>query len=214
MNIIVDLMGSDKGLETLLEGALEAQKEYAIDLTLVGDREKVLEYLTASSYSGEGIEIVDAKDVISNEDNPVISIRKKKEASMVVASKLLKEGKGDGLISTGNTGALLAAGLFIVGRIEGIDRAAISAPYPTKKGFSLLLDSGANADCRPEYLLQFAKMGSVYMERTWDKKNPKIGLINVGSEEGKGNKLTKEAYELIKESDLNFYGNIDRKSVV
>ncbi len=213
MNIIVDLMGSDKGLETLLEGALEAQKEYAIDLTLVGDREKVLEYLTASSYSGEGIEIVDAKDVISNEDNPVISIRKKKEASMVVASKLLKEGKGDGLISTGNTGALLAAGLFIVGRIEGIDRAAISAPYPTKKGFSLLLDSGANADCRPEYLLQFAKMGSVYMERTWDKKNPKIGLINVGSEEGKGNKLTKEAYELIKESDLNFYGNIEARDL-
>lgn len=213
MNIIVDLMGSDKGLETLLEGAMEAQLEYDIDLTLVGDEENILDYLSKTNYNRERITIINAKETITNDDNPVMAIRKKKEASMVLAAKLLKDGGGDGMISTGNTGALLASGLFIVGRIDGVERAAISAPYPTEKGFSLLLDSGANADCKPEYLLQFAKMGGVYVEKMYNKEDPKIGLINIGAEEGKGNKLTKEAYGLLEDSGLNFYGNIEARDL-
>ncbi len=213
MNIIVDLMGSDKGLEVLFKGALEAKEEYGIDLTLVGPEKNILDYFAKTNYNSKGVTIVNAEETITNDDNPVMAIRKKKEASMVVAAKLLKEGRADGLISTGNTGALLASGLFIVGRIDGVDRAAISAPYPTEKGFSLLLDSGANADCKPEYLVQFAKMASVYFEKTFNKKDPVVGLINIGSEEGKGNKLTKEAYDLLKLSGLNFYGNIEARDM-
>lgn len=213
MNIIVDLMGSDKGDEELLVGALKAKEEYGVDLTLVGNEKTILDYLNKTNYNSKGISIVNASETITNEDNPVMAIRKKKESSMVIAANLLKEGKGDGVISTGNTGALLASGLFIVGRIKGIDRAAISAPYPTKKGFSIMLDSGANADCKPEYLLQFAKMGSIYAEKLLGVKNPKVGLVNIGSEQGKGNKLTLETYDLLKNSDVNFYGNIESREL-
>lgn len=213
MKIIVDLMGSDKGLEELLKGALEAKEEYGIDLILVGNEKNILDYFTKTNYNRNGIEIINASEVITNDDNPVMSIRKKKDSSMVIAANLLKDGMGDGLVSTGNTGALLASGLFIVGRIKGVERAAISAPYPTKDGFSLLLDSGANADCKPEYLLQFAKMGSIYVEKTWNKTNPKVGLINIGREEGKGSKLYIESYDLLKSSGLNFYGNIEARDL-
>ena len=132
---------------------------------------------------------------------------------MVVGLKALSEGVGHGFVSAGNTGALLAGGIFIIKRIEGIDRAALASVYPTVKGLSLLVDAGANVDCKPEYLKQFGIMGSIYMEHVMGVSNPKVGLVNIGLEEGKGNSLSKEAYELLKQSPINFIGNIEGREL-
>lgn len=213
MKIIVDTMGSDKGPDELVQGALDAVSEYDIEVILVGDELAIKSKLKGSDYDRDRVKIVGTTDLITNEDDPVRAIRRKKDASMVVAANLLSEGKADGMISTGNTGGLLAAGLFIVGRIPGIDRAAISVLYPTINGFSLLLDSGANVDARPEMLEQFALMGSIYMERIMEKANPTVGLINIGVEEAKGNKLTKDTYKLLEKTDLNFVGNVEARDL-
>ncbi len=213
MKIIVDTMGSDKGSKELIKGALDAINEWGIEVIFVGNKQEIQEALNEFQYEGDKIEIIPTSEVIEHDDDPVMSIRRKRNSSMVVASQLLKDSKADGLISTGNTGALLAAGLFIVGRIDGIERPAISVIHPTKKGFSLLLDAGANADCKSEYLLQFAKMGYVYMDKVMNIDNPKVGLINVGVEKGKGNKLTKDTFTLLEKSDINFIGNIEARDI-
>ncbi|MFA7533044.1 MAG: phosphate--acyl-ACP acyltransferase, partial [Tissierellaceae bacterium] len=209
MKIIVDTMGGDRGPIEIIKGALDAIDEYGIDVILVGDRILLESELKKTSYPKDKVEIIDAKDVITNEDDPSMAIRRKKDSSMIVGAKALVEGLGDGFISTGNTGALLATGIFVVKRIEGIDRAALSVLYPTLKGFSLLLDAGANVDCKPEYLYQFALMGSIYMENVMNIKSPTIGLLNIGVEKGKGNQLVKDTYEILEKSDLNFIGNIE-----
>lgn len=213
MKIIVDTMGGDRGPIEIIKGALDAIDEYGIDVILVGDQILLESELKKTSYPKDKVEIIDAKDVITNEDDPSMAIRRKKDSSMIVGAKALVEGLGDGFISTGNTGALLATGIFVVKRIEGIDRAALSVLYPTLKGFSLLLDAGANVDCKPEYLYQFALMGSIYMENVMNIKSPTIGLLNIGVEKGKGNQLVKDTYEILEKSDLNFIGNIEGREL-
>ncbi|TCU70623.1 phosphate:acyl-[acyl carrier protein] acyltransferase [Tissierella praeacuta] len=213
MKIIIDAMGGDKGPIEMVKGTIDAVNEYGVNVILVGKEDIIQNELKKYSYPKDKVEILVANDIITNEDDPAMAIRRKKDSSMVVGAKALSDGIGDGFISAGSTGALLASGIFIVKRIEGIDRAALTVIYPTIKGFSLLLDAGANVDCKPEYLYQFALMASVYMEKAMGVKSPTIGLINIGSEEGKGNLLSKETYEILKKSQLNFKGNIEAREL-
>lgn len=213
MKIIVDAMGGDKGPVEIIKGALDAVNEYDVNVILVGKKNIIENELKKYKYSKEKIEILNAEDEITNEDDPAIAIRRKKDASMVVGAKALADGLGDGFISAGSTGALLASGIFIVKRIDGIDRAAISVLYPTLTGFSLLLDAGANVDCKPEYLYQFALMGSIYMQNVMEIQSPAVGLVNIGIEKGKGNNLAKETFNIIEKSQLNFKGNIEAREL-
>lgn len=213
MKIIIDAMGGDNGPIEVVKGAIDAIHEYGVSIILVGKEDIIENELKKYDYPKDKVEILNASDIITNEDDPAIAIRRKKESSMVVGAKALADGMGDGFLSAGSTGALLASGIFIVKRIEGIDRAALSVVYPTTKGFSLLLDAGANVDCKPEYLYQFALMGSVYMEKVMGVESPTIGLVNIGVEKGKGNLLSKETYEIIEKSQLNFKGNVEARDL-
>ncbi len=213
MKIIVDCMGGDKAPVDIVKGSIDALKEYGIDLILVGREELINNELNKYDYPKEKVEVLHAEEVISNDDDPALAIRRKKNSSMVLGLKALSEGRADGFVSAGSTGALLAGGLFIVKRIEGIDRAALSSVYPTTKGLSLLVDAGANIDSKAEYLQQFALMGSIYMEKVMGITSPKVGLANVGTEVGKGNQLAKEAYDLINDLDINFIGNIEGRAM-
>lgn len=213
MKIIVDAMGGDNAPSQIIKGAIDAVNEYNIDVLLVGKEDIINEELKKHDYLENKVEILNANEMITNQDDPAIAIRRKKDASIVVAARALSEGLGDGLISAGSTGALLAIGLFIVKRIEGIDRAALTVLYPALNKVSLLVDAGANVDSKPEYLFQFALMGSAYMEKVLEIKNPTVGLINIGSEKGKGNQLTKETYDLLEKSNLNFVGNVEARDL-
>ena len=213
MRIIVDGMGGDNAPVEIVKGAVDALKEYNIDIIIVGKENLIKDELKKYDYPEDKLEILDAQEIISNEDDPALAIRRKKNSSMVVGMKALAEGNGDGFVSAGSTGALLAGGMLIVKRIEGIGRAAITSVYPTSKGFSLLVDAGANTDSKPEYLQQFALMGSIYMEKVMGIENPRVGLANVGTEEGKGNELTKAAYPMLKDLDINFIGNIEGRTI-
>jgi glycerol-3-phosphate acyltransferase PlsX len=189
--------------------AIEAFSD--IHITLVGDETKIKEYLTNS----ERINILHTTEVILGTDEPVRAVRRKKTASMVLASQQVADGNADACISAGNTGALMAAGLFVVGRIEGIERPALTPTLPTigGEGF-LLLDVGANVDAKPEHLLQYAIMGSIYCEKVRGTANPRVGLLNIGSEEKKGNDLTKAAFELLKKANINFIGNVEARDLL
>lgn len=213
MKIIVDAMGGDNAPKEIVKGCIDAIAEYDISILFVGNEEIINNELNKYKYSKDKIQILNATDVISNEDDPAIAIRRKKDSSMVVGLNALVNGQGDGFISAGSTGALLAGGLFIVKRIPGIERAALTSVYPTRKGISLLVDAGANVDCKAEYLKQFGVMGSIYMENVMEHKNPKVGLVNIGTEEGKGNQLSKETYELLKNENINFVGNVEGRDL-
>lgn len=214
MKIIVDTLGADKGPAEVIEGSIDALKEYGIDLIFVGDQEEIESQLSKYTYNKNKVEIVEGPVLIENSESPALAIRRKKEASMVVGFNLLRDGRADGLVSCGSTGALLAGGLLIVKRIKGIERAALASVFPTTKGRSFLLDMGANTDCKPEYLYQFALMGSVYSEKVLGMSNPRVGLINIGEEEGKGDSLRKDSFELLKESKLNFIGNYEARNIL
>lgn len=213
MRIIVDGMGGDNAPSEIVKACIDAVSEYKIKVLLVGKSDILEDELKKYNYPKDNVEILDAQDVITNDDDPALAIRRKKDSSLVVGLKALVDGLGDGFISAGNTGALLAGGLFIVKRIPGIDRAALTSVYPTTNGISFLVDAGANVDCKPEYLKQFAIMASIYMEKVMNKSNPSVGLVNIGVEEGKGNQLSKETYELLKNTDLNFIGNIEGRNL-
>ncbi|MTI69962.1 MAG: phosphate acyltransferase PlsX [Firmicutes bacterium] len=213
MKIALDAMGGDRGVTVTVKGAVDAVKEFDVNVILVGKKEDIKKELNKYEYPKDNIEIVNANEVIENEDKPVIAIRRKKNSSMVVGLNLVKKNQADAFISSGNTGALLTGGIFVAGRIKGIERPALAPVYPTDKGVSLLLDAGANAECRPKYLKQFAIMGSIYAEKVLDIENPKVGLVNIGVEEGKGNELVKDTYDLLKETDINFYGNLEARDI-
>lgn len=213
MIIAVDAMGGDQGLLATVKGSIEAIKELGVNIILIGNEEKIKNEILKNNYCGSDIEIINAEEVITNDEEPAMAIRRKKKSSMVIGLNLVKEGSADAFVSSGSTGALLAGGLFIVKRIKGIDRAALAIPYPTKRGVSLLLDAGANTDCKAKYLQQFAIMGSIYTEKILNIGNPKVSLINIGTEEGKGNELSKEAYLLLKSSNINFVGNIEARDI-
>lgn len=215
MRIILDGMGGDNAPGEIVKGAVEASKLIEDEIVIVGDGDKIEFQLKKYKYSDEKISVKHASEVIENDDAPVRAVRRKKDSSMVVGLNMVKSGEGDLFISAGNTGALMAGALFNLGRIQGIDRPAIASIYPilgTKKP-SLLVDAGANSECKPSNLLEFAMMGSIYMEKVLGRENPKIGLVNLGVEETKGSTLTKAAFGLLEKSHLNFSGNIEAREV-
>lgn len=212
MKIAIDAMGGDNAPKEIILGAQKSVQAFPdVHITLVGNESEIRKHLT----NEERISIVHTDEVILGTDEPVRAVRRKKNSSMVMAAKLVSDGEADGCISAGNTGALMAAGLFVVGRIAGIDRPALAPTLPTLGGEGfVLLDVGANADAKPEHLLENAIMGSVYAEKVRGVKNPRVGLLNIGTEEKKGNDLTKQAFELLKESKLNFIGNVEARDLL
>ena len=212
MRIIIDGMGGDNAPGAVIKGAVAALEETDAELVLVG-QEKVLEKaLSKAGYEGSRISFVNADSVITNDEAPVKAVRQKKDSSIVVGLEMVKRGEGDVFISAGSTGALLAGGFFYLGRIKGIDRPTLATVYPVMgKEPSLLTDAGANAECKPINLLEFATMGSIYMEKVLGRENPTVGLVNNGSEENKGTTLTKAAHEMLAKSKLNFIGNVEAR---
>lgn len=213
MKIAIDAMGGDHAPEQPVIGALEALKHISSDIVLIGDESRINAVLKQHTYDPARITIVHTTEVIDNEDKPVKAIKAKKDSSMVVGFKLLKDKEIDAFLSAGNTGALLAGGLLKVGRIKGIDRPGLCSVYPTTNGISVLMDAGANADCKPRNLLEFGIMGSIYAESVLGISKPKVGLVNIGTEEGKGNTLMIESYPLLKDSTLNFIGNAEARDL-
>ncbi|MDD6919645.1 MAG: phosphate acyltransferase PlsX [Eubacteriales bacterium] len=214
MRIILDGMGGDNAPYEIVKGAVEASKEIDETIVIVGQEDKILSELSKYQYDTSKIEIMNATEVIENEDSPVRSVRRKKDSSMVVGLNEVKSGNGDIFISAGNTGALMAGSLFNLGRIQGIDRPALAAIYPVLgKEPLLLLDAGANSECKANNLLEFGIMGSIYMDKVLGRKNPKVGLVNLGVEANKGTTLTKMAYELLEKSTCNFTGNVEAREV-
>ena len=213
MKIIVDMMGGDNAPLAVLEGAAQAVKEYGITVVGVGDEALVRKTAQENSIPLDGIELVNCTEVIDMCDEPARAIRQKKDSSIVVGLNMLKDGKGDAFVSAGSTGALVVGGTLIVKRIKGVKRPAIGTVVPCKDGCFMMLDSGANHDCRPEMLRQFGLMGSVYMKRILGVPNPRVGLVNIGVEETKGTELQVEAYGLMKEAGYNFIGNVEAREV-
>ena len=214
MRIIVDAMGGDFAPMEAVRGAVEALEHYNAEIVLCGITEEILRCLEKLGISDlpNGLEIAYAKDVVTMEDNPASVIKTKPESSMMVGLKMLKDGNGDAFVSAGSTGALLAGATFIVRRISGIRRAALSPVVPTASGKgTVLIDCGATAECTPDYLFQFAHMGSFYAQSALEIENPRVALLNIGAEETKGTDLQREAYALLKNSQLNFIGNIEPK---
>lgn len=207
--VAVDAMGGDNAPFEIVKGVVEAVKLYPVKVLLVGKEDIVNKELVSYTYDKDSIEVVNADEVIGTDEAPTEAVRHKRNSSMMVGLGLVKENKASAFISAGSTGALFVGGTVTVGRIKGIDRPALATCLPTLKGFSLLLDSGANVDCKPQYLEQFAKMGSVYAENVLGVKNPTVGLANIGIEKEKGNMLVKEVYSLLENSDINFIGNAE-----
>ncbi len=218
MRIAVDAMGGDNAPAAVVKGCLDAVGRQDIEVILVGKREAIEAEITKAGLPEltGSISIVDARDVIENEDSPVKAVRSKPDSSMLRAIDLVKEGKADAALSAGNTGALMVGSLMHLGRIKGVERPAIVSLYPhlvPEGGYSILVDAGANAECKPAHLVSFAYMGSIYMKSVLDKAYPSVGLINIGVEESKGTSTLKETFKRLRESDLNFIGNVEARDV-
>lgn len=215
MKIAIDGMGGDNAPKSNVEGVVSAIKEYNVDIIITGDKDALEKEFANYEFDRSKLEIVHTTEIIENEDKPVKAIRSKKDSSMVVALRLVKEGKADAVVSAGNTGALLAGGLFVVGRIKGIDRPCLCPAIPNvKRGMTIIADGGANADCKPRNLVEFAAMTNIYSKKVLGIENPRISLANVGAEEGKGNDLMKKSYEELKNMDINFIGNLEARDVI
>ena len=214
MKILIDVMGGDNAPQVPIEAAVKAANELGVHMVLVGDTDTINNELAKYTYPEDKISIAHAPDVISNHEEPAKAVRQKKTASVVVAANMLKNGEGDAMVSMGSTGALLTAGLLIVGRIKGILRPALATTLPTAQGPKLLVDAGANTNCRPLNLVQFGLMGDAYMKKLYDIKSPKVGLISNGEEEGKGDELTKKTYPEMKKAPFNFMGNIEGRDIM
>ena len=216
MKILLDGMGGDFAPDEVVKGAIKAAADINETIAILGPEDKLKESLEANKWSGDNIEIINATEVITNDEKPAMAIRKKKDSTIVKGMEMLKHNEADIFISGGSTGALLAGGLTILGRIKGIKRPAIAAWFPRagKKGVTLLLDCGASVEAKPEYLLQYGIMGDIFVRGITGKISPSVRLLNVGTEEGKGDDLRKEAYGLLKNSYLNFLGNVEARDVV
>lgn len=213
MKIIVDAFGGDNAPLEIIKGAAQSVSELDVDIILTGDEAKIKKIAEENSISLARIEIVNAPEVITMDDDATAVIKTKKDSSMAVGFKLLSEGAGDAFVSAGNSGALAVGSTMLVKRIKGIKRAAFAPVIPTAAGCAMLIDGGANVDCRPEMLLQFGIMGSIYMQKVMGVKSPRVGLANVGTEEHKGGELQHKAYELLKQSSLNFVGNVEGRGI-
>ena len=214
MRIAIDVMGGDNAPRAIIDGSILALKEYGAELYLVGLKNEIVKYLSEEDKQNPKVNIVEASEIINVDESPVNAIKHKKDSSLVVGLKLVKDGSCDAFISAGSTGAFLAGSLLKVGRIKGIDRPALSPLIPTVKGNCMIIDAGANVDCKPRNLQQFAIMGAIYMEKVMGINNPKVGLLNIGAEASKGNELTKESFELIKSSGVNFVGNVEARDII
>ena len=220
MKIIVDAMGGDNAPRSNVEGALSAVRELGVEAVLVGRGDEILSVLRdlGMEEPPPGLEIVHASEVVTMEDNPASAFKEKKDSSLTVGLNLLKEGKGDAFVSAGSTGALLSGATLLTKRIRGIRRAALAPLVPTGGGGTILIDCGATAECTPEYLLQFAFMGSYYAEHILGRPEPRVGLLNIGSEEGKGTDLQRQTYALLKAADaegrIHFAGNVEAREAV
>lgn len=215
ITVAVDAMGGDNAPAELVKGAVDAvNQEKEIQIKLVGREDVVKSELSKYTYDTSRIDIVNATEVIATEEPPVSAIRTKKDSSIVVALNLVKNKTADAFISCGSTGAVLVGGQLVAGRIKGVKRAPLAPLIPTVRGVSLLIDCGANVDARPEHLVQFAKMGSIYMEHVVGIKKPRVAIVNIGAEEEKGNALVKETFPLLKEcEDINFIGSIEAREI-
>lgn len=215
IRVALDAMGGDNAPGEIVKGAVDAVNEYTnIEVVLVGDSEKVEAELLKYQYDKERISVVHTTETISMDEPPVNAIRKKKDSSLVVAMNMVKKKEADAFVSAGSSGAILVGGQVIVGRIKGIERPPLAPLIPTANGVSLLIDSGANVDARSSHLVQFARMGSVYMEKIVGIKNPRVAIVNIGAEEEKGNALVKETFPLLKNcTDINFIGSIEARDI-
>lgn len=213
--VAVDAMGGDNAPAEVVKGAVDAvNKSDKVQVILTGPKERIQKELANYSYTEDRISVVNAAQVITTEEAPVVAIRKKKDSSLVVGQQLVKEGKADAFVSAGSTGAVLAGGMFVVGRIKGVERPPLGTLIPTKDGVALLVDSGANVDSRSSHLVQFAQMGSIYMEHVVGIAKPRVAIANIGVEEEKGNALVKETRPLLQEcEDINFIGSIESREI-
>ena len=218
MKLIIDAMSGDNAPEALVSGCVMAAKEFGQEYVLVGKEDIIRDLLKKEKAEGLPITVRNAEEVVDMHDDPARVLRRKKDSSMAVAFRMLADGEGDALVSAGNTGAQLSGATLIVKRIRGIRRAALPTLLPTKTGKVLLIDSGANVECTPEYLLQFSFMGSFYMQKVVGVANPRVGLINNGTEDSKGDPLRKEAYAMLKkagdEGRINFVGNVEGNDIM
>ena len=213
--VALDAMGGDNAPGEIIKGAVEAVKQRGdIKILMTGQKELLEKTLSEYAYPKDQIEIVNATEVIETAEPPVMAIRRKKDSSIVVAMNLVKKGEADAFVSAGSSGAILVGGQVIVGRIKGVERPPLAPLIPTAKGVSFVIDCGANVDARPSHLVQFAKMGCIYMENIIGKKNPTVGIVNIGAEEEKGNALVKETFPLLKEcKDINFVGSVEARDI-
>lgn len=215
MIIILDGMGGDNAPEEIVKGAVEAAKEIEDEIIIVGKPDAIEKQLKKCKYKGNQISIAPAQEVITMEDSPVKAIRHKKDSSLVVGLNMLKDGDGDMFVSAGNTGALIVGSRLLLGRIRGIDRPALASIYPDMTGGDpcMLVDAGASSESKARNMLEYGLMGSVYVEKVWGRSNPRVGLVNLGAEEGKGTSVTKDAYQMLAASKLNFIGNVEGRDV-
>ena len=219
MRILIDAMGGDHAPEAIVRGAIDAAAEFDVQIVLVGRGEAILKSLSTLGLDTlpKGVEVANADDVVDMCDDPATVIRTRPDSSMVVGLRMLAEGAGDAFISAGSTGALLSAATLIVKRVKGIRRAALCPEIPTKSGSTLLIDCGANAECTPEFLTQFAVLGSIYAQKVQSKTQPRVGLLNIGTEESKGGALQKETFSMLRQADalgvIRFVGNVEARDV-
>ncbi len=214
MRIAVDAFGGDNAPLASIKGAELAYKEYGYEIVLVGKREEINKVAFENNIDLTNITIEEASDVIEIEDEPTKILKEKRQSSMAKTLELLADGKVDAAVSAGSTGALVVGGTFIVKRIKGIKRCALAAVMPSKKDYIMMLDVGANAEVKPEYLMQFGVMGKVYMENVMNVKSPKVALLNIGAEDCKGTETQIEAYKLLKDTNINFVGNIEGRDIM
>ena len=214
MKIFVDAMGGDLAPQAPVEGAIEALRRYPqIEVVLAGVIPEIEKYLVNCDDVRSRIELLDAPEVITNEESPVMGVRRKVNSATVKGMLALRNKEVDGFVSAGSTGAVLAGGMFRLGRIPGVERPALAPLMPNGRGHFLLIDCGANVDCKPEYLVQFGMMGTAYMQGVMGIDNPRVGLVNIGAESEKGNALVKATYPLMEEAPYNFVGNVEARDI-
>ena len=213
MKIAVDAMGGDHAPAVVVEGALSAARELNIPIILVGDRERIEAELAKHKAANQNISIVHASEVVAMDESPAQAIRKKKDSSLRVCFDLVKSGAAEAVVSAGNSGAAMAAGILLLKKIKGVERPAIAVSVPTMKEPAVILDVGGNVDCKPSHLFQFAIMGEVYARYVLGEKRPRVGLLSNGEEEGKGNELTRETHALLKESSINYIGYVEGRDI-
>ena len=215
IKVAVDAMGGDNAPQEIVKGAVDAvNARDGVQVLLIGRQDAVTEELKKHSYPADRITVIHAEEVIETAESPVMAVRRKKKSSIVAGMNMVKQKEADAFVSAGSSGAILVGGQVIVGRIKGIERPPLAPLIPTEKGVSLLIDCGANVDARPSHLVQFARMGSIYMEHVVGVKNPKVAIVNIGAEEEKGNALVKETFPLLKEcKDINFTGSIEAREI-